>query len=240
MRIKWPACTAAWTSINISERIPVMNSILTNKWAKVVVFVACLGPLGLLVWEGFTGGLGANPVEFIEHATGDWTLRFLAITLTVSPLRKILGLPQLIRFRRMLGLFAFFYGCLHFSIYLGIDQMLNFSDLWKDVLKRRYITVGFTGFVLMIPLAVTSTAAWIRRLGGRRWQILHRLIYASAVAGVIHYYWLVKSDVHIPLEYAAVIGVLLGWRVYAWFTNPNRHPVPGGMARKAPTTAIPE
>ena len=164
-----------------------MNSILTNKWTKVAVFLACLGPLGLLVWEGFHGGWGANPTQFIQHATGDWTLRFLAITLTISPLRKILGLPQLIRFRRMLGLFAFFYVCLHFCIYLGLDQMLDFHGVWADVMKRRYITVGFTGFVLLIPLAVTSTAGWIRRLGGRRWQMLHRLIYLSAIAGVIHF-----------------------------------------------------
>ena len=213
-----------------------MNRILTNKWTKVAVFVACLGPLGLLVWEAFNGGLGANPTEFIEHATGDWILRFLAITLAISPLRQILGLPQLIRFRRMFGLFAFFYGCLHFSIYLGLDQMLNLSDVWKDVMKRPYITVGFTGFVLMIPLAITSTAGWIRRLGVWRWQMLHRLIYLSAVAGVIHYYWQVKSDVHKPLEYAAIVAILLGWRLFLWLHGSHRRPLPGSVSRKEPTT----
>jgi sulfoxide reductase heme-binding subunit YedZ len=213
---------------------------LTNKWTKVAIFLVCLGPLGLLIWEGFNGGLGANPVEFIEHATGDWTLRFLAITLSISPLRKILSQPQLIRFRRMLGLFAFFYASLHFSIYLGIDQMLDLHDVWKDVLMRRYITVGFTGFLLLIPLAITSTAGWIRRLGGRRWQMLHRAIYVSAVAGVIHYYWLVKSDVHIPLEYAGVISILLGWRLYGWVTGPGRRAPVGSVARKEPTTAVTE
>jgi sulfoxide reductase heme-binding subunit YedZ len=213
-----------------------MNRILTSKWTKVAVFVACLGPLGLLIWEAFNGGLGANPAEFIEHATGDWILRFLAITLAISPLRKILGLPQLIRYRRMLGLFAFFYGCLHFSTYLGLDQMLNLHDVWKDVMKRRYITVGFTGFVLMIPLAITSTAGWIRRLGGRRWQMLHRLIYLSAVAGVIHYYWQVKSDVHKPLEYAAIVAILLGWRLFFWLHGSHRRPLPGSGSRKEPTT----
>ena len=214
-----------------------MNSILTNKWTKVAVFLACLGPLGLLVWEGFHGGWGANPTQFIQHATGDWTLRFLAITLTISPLRKILGLPQLIRFRRMLGLFAFFYVCLHFCIYLGLDQMLDFHSVWADVMKRRYITVGFTGFVLLIPLTVTSTARWIRRLGGRRWQMLHRAIYLSAIAGVIHFYWLVKSDVHVPLEYAAVMAILLGWRLYVWYTGPGRPTPANSVARKQPTTA---
>lgn len=217
-----------------------MNSFLTNRWTKAAVFLACLGPLGLLVWEGFNGGLGANPVEFIEHATGDWTLRFLAITLAISPLRKILGLPHLICFRRMLGLFAFFYACLHFSFYIGIDQMLDLHDVWKDVLMRRYITVGFTGFVLLIPLAITSTAGWIRKLGGRRWQMLHRAIYLSAVAGVIHYYWLVKSDVHKPLEYAGVISILLGWRLYVWVSGPGRRAPVGAVARKEPTTAVTE
>jgi methionine sulfoxide reductase heme-binding subunit len=214
-----------------------MNSFLTNKWTKVVVFLICLGPLGLLIWEAFNDELSANPTQFLEHATGDWTLRFVAITLAISPLRKILIMPQLIRFRRMLGLFAFFYACLHFSIYIGFDRVLDFSGVWADVMKRKYITVGFTGFVLMIPLAVTSTAGMIRRLGGKRWQMLHRLIYLTAIAGVIHYYWLVKSDVHVPLEYAAVMAVLLGWRVYVYYTGPGRRTPSGSMARKQPETA---
>jgi len=166
-----------------------MNRLLISKWAKVVVFALCLVPLGILIWEGFHGEWGPNPTQFLEHATGDWILRFLAITLAVSPLRKIkiLGLTQLIRFRRMLGLFAFFYAFLHFSIYLGLDQVLDFHGVWADVVKRPYITVGFTGFVLMIPLAITSTAGMVRRMGYRRWQMLHRAIYVSAVAGVIHF-----------------------------------------------------
>jgi sulfoxide reductase heme-binding subunit YedZ len=213
-----------------------MNSVLTNKWTKVAVFLVCLGPLGLLIWEALHGELSANPTQFLEHATGDWTLRFVAITLAVSPIRKIFGLPQLIRFRRMLGLFAFFYGCLHFSIYLGFDQVLDFHGVWADVMKRKYITVGFTGFVLMIPLAITSTAKMVRRLGYNRWQMLHRLIYLTAIAGVIHYYWLVKSDIHLPLEYAAVMAILLGWRVYVWFTGPRRTPA-RSVARKHPETA---
>ncbi|MBZ5643024.1 MAG: sulfoxide reductase heme-binding subunit YedZ [Acidobacteriia bacterium] len=215
-----------------------MNSILTSKWTKVVVFLACLIPAGLLIRGAITGNLSSNPTQFLEHATGDWTLRFLAITLAISPLRKILGQPQLIRFRRMLGLFAFFYGCCHFCIYIGLDQVLDFSGVWADVMKRRYITVGFTGFVLMIPLAVTSTAGWIRRLGGKRWQMVHRLIYVSAVAGVIHYFWLVKSDIHLPLEYAGVISVLLAWRIYGRYTNPKRHAAIPKMERKNSAPAI--
>ena len=213
-----------------------MNRILTNKWTKVVAFVLCLLPLGILVWEGFHGGWGPNPTQFLEHATGDWILRFLAITLLVTPLRKIFGLTQLIRFRRMFGLFAFFYACLHFCLYIGLDQVLDFHGIWADVIKRKYITVGFTGFVLMIPLAITSTAAMVRRMGYRRWQMLHRLIYVSAIAGVIHFYWLVKSDIHLPLEYAAIMAVLLGWRVYDWYSNRGRKPEPGAPARKEPTT----
>ena len=217
-----------------------MNSILTGKWAKVLVFLICLVPLGVLIWEAFTGGLGANPAQFLEHATGDWTLRFVAITLAVTPLRKLLGQPQLIRFRRMLGLFAFFYGCCHFSIYLTFDQIFDLHGIWADVLKRRYITVGFTGFVLMIPLALTSTAGWIRRMGGRRWAMLHRAIYLTAIAGVIHYYWLVKSDVHVPLEYAAVMAILLGWRVYDHYSKSARRVPAAIQARKGQTTVVPD
>jgi methionine sulfoxide reductase heme-binding subunit len=212
-----------------------MNRILMSKWAKVVVFVLCLVPIGILVWQG-PSGWGANPTQYLEHATGDWILRFLAITLTVTPLAKIFGLKQLVRFRRMLGLFAFFYACLHFSIYIGLDQVLDFRGVWADVMKRPYITVGFTGFTLMIPLAITSTAAMVRRLGFRKWQMLHRLIYVSAVAGVIHFYWLVKSDVHLPLIYAVIMAVLLGWRVLAWFSNRRRKPAQGTPVRKEPTT----
>jgi len=217
-----------------------MNSILTSKWTKVVVFLICLVPLGILIWEAFAGRLGANPTQFLEHATGDWTLRFVAITLAVTPLRKILRQPQLIRFRRMLGLFAFFYGCCHFAIYLTFDQIFDLHGIWADVLKRRYITVGFTGFVLMIPLALTSTAGWIRRMGGRRWAMLHRAIYLTAIAGVIHYYWLVKSDVHLPLEYAAVMAVLLGWRVFDHYAKPRRTTPAAVPTRKEQTSAVSE
>ena len=199
-----------------------MPSLLGNKWTKVPIFLFCLVPLGVLVWRALTANLGANPVEFIQHATGDWTLRFLVFTLSITPLRKLLKLPDLIRFRRMLGLFAFFYACLHFLTYLGPDQSFDLAAIWRDVAKRPFITVGFTAFVLLIPLAITSTAGWIRRLGGRRWQILHRAIYISVICGVIHYYWLVKSAVLRPLTYAAIVAVLLLWRLGDWLIRRGR------------------
>jgi sulfoxide reductase heme-binding subunit YedZ len=197
-------------------------SPLASKWTKVFVFLLCLGPFGFLVWRSFTGNLGPNPVEFYQHATGDWTLRLLVITLCITPFRKLLKLPDLIRFRRMLGLFAFFYACLHFLTYLGPDQSFDLAAIWKDVAKRPFITMGFAAFVLLIPLALTSTAGWIRRLGGRRWQMLHRLIYISAVCGVIHYYWLVKSAVLRPLTYGAIVAALLLWRLADWIIRRGR------------------
>ena len=196
-----------------------MHAILSSKWAKVVVFLLGLAPIGVLGWRALRGDLTANPIEFITHSTGDWTLLFLIFTLCITPLRKLLRLPELIRFRRMLGLFAFFYVCLHFSTWLVLDKFFNLSEMWADVIKRRFITVGFTAFVLLIPLAITSTAGWIRRLGGKRWQQLHRAIYAAAVLGVIHYYWLVKSDVRKPLLYGAIVAILLAWRLVDWFSK---------------------
>jgi sulfoxide reductase heme-binding subunit YedZ len=183
------------------------------RWLKIPVFVACLIPLGHLVWKGFNGMLGANPIEVITRSTGTWTLVFLMVTLAVTPVRKLAGMPWLIRFRRMLGLFAFFYGFLHFMTYFWLDQFFDFPGIVKDIGKRPFITAGFTAFVLMLPLAITSTQGWIRRMGGKRWQALHRLIYVSALAGVVHYYWLVKADIRVPLIFAAVLAVLLGYRV---------------------------
>ncbi len=182
----------------------------------MIVFILCLAPLMRLGWKAYQQDLGANPIEVITHATGDWTLRFLLITLSVTPLRKILKQPWLIRFRRMFGLFAFFYVCLHFLTYIWLDKFFNVHEMLADVVKRKFITVGFTGFVLLIPLAITSTAGWIRRLGGKRWQTLHRLIYVSAIAGVIHYLWLVKADRTKPLEYGFILFVLLAYRVVVW------------------------
>jgi sulfoxide reductase heme-binding subunit YedZ len=196
-----------------------VRALLTSKWTKVVVFFLCLIPFASLVWRSLHSNLGANPVETLQHATGDWTLRFLIFTLCITPFRKLFHLTDLIRFRRMLGLFAFFYVCLHFITYLGPDQQFDLAGMWKDVAKRPFITVGFTAFVLLIPLAITSTAGWIRRLGGKRWQLLHRSIYFAAVLGVIHYYWLVKSDVREPLFYGALVAILLLWRLGSWFSR---------------------
>jgi sulfoxide reductase heme-binding subunit YedZ len=183
---------------------------------KFAVFVACLTPLGRLAWDAYTQNLGANPIEKITHLTGDWTLRFLLITLSITPARKLLGLPNLIKFRRMLGLYAFFYGSLHFLTYIWLDKFFNLHEMIADIEKRKFITIGLTAFTLLIPLAITSTTGWIRRLGGKRWQMLHRLIYLSAICGVIHYLWLVKADVRKPLEYAAILAVLVCYRVVVW------------------------
>lgn len=196
---------------------------------KPVVFAAALAPAAFMIWEALNRELGAEPLKEITHQTGDWTLRFIVITIAISPLRKLSGWNALIKFRRMAGLFAFFYGTTHFLIYVIADRFagLEFRDgivawstagelvasIWDDIYKRPYITVGFTGFVAMIPLAVTSTAGWIRRLGGRNWNRLHRLVYVTAVAGVVHYWWLVKADIRHPAIYAAIVALLLGFRL---------------------------
>jgi sulfoxide reductase heme-binding subunit YedZ len=193
------------------------------RWSKLVVFLLCLAPaldLAYRFWgttHGTEPDLGVNPLEFLTHATGDWTLRFLLITLAITPLRKLLKRPVLIQFRRMVGLFAFFYGCAHLTTYLWFDKAFAWGEILPDVAKRRFIAVGFTAFVLMLPLAITSTSGWIRRLGGKRWQWLHRLIYLSAIAGVIHYWWLVKSDIRKPAMYATALAVLLLYRLIATF-----------------------
>jgi len=187
-----------------------------SRYLKPAVFLACLVPLASLVWKGFHGGLGANPIEKITHTTGDWTLTFLLITLSITPLRKLTRQYWLIGWRRMLGLFAFFYGTLHLMTWVWLDKFFDVHEMLADVAKRRFITAGMTAFALMIPLALTSTKGSIRKLGGKRWQALHRLIYCSAAAGVIHYIWLVKADLRKPLEYAAVLGVLLAYRVAVW------------------------
>jgi methionine sulfoxide reductase heme-binding subunit len=180
-----------------------------KRLAKPVIFIASLSPVFWATYRAFTTGLTANPVEYITHLTGDWTIRFLLITLAITPARKLFHLPDLIRYRRMLGLFAFFYGFLHFTTYFALDKLFMLADMLHDVSRRPFITVGFLGLVLMMPLAVTSTAGWIRRLGGRNWQRLHRLVYISAAAGVVHYYWLVKSDIRLPVLYGVLLGILL-------------------------------
>ena len=210
-----------------------MRALLNSKWSKPVVFLLCLTPLALLIWRWHAQNLTANPIEFITHATGDWTLRFLIITLCITPLRKLLGLPELIRFRRLLGLFAFFYACLHFTTYIWLDKFFDLSEMWKDIAKRKFITVGFAAFLLLIPLALTSTAAAIRWLGGKRWQLLHRLIYFSAAFGVIHYYWLVKSAVLKPLAYGAIVAALLLWRLVNFWGKKKQTGVRAAVQRPA-------
>jgi sulfoxide reductase heme-binding subunit YedZ len=199
------------------------------RWRKVLLFLLGLAPLFWLAWRAWDHRLTANPLEFITHYTGDWTLRLIIISLTVTPLRKVLNLPELIRYRRMIGLFAFFYGCLHFLTYIWFDKFFDVHEMIVDVAKRRYITVGFTGFVMLIPLAVTSTAGWIRRLGGKRWQLLHRLVYLTAVCGVVHYYWLVKSDIRLPVFYGILVALLLGWRIASRKRAPGRPASPPSL-----------
>ena len=165
-------------------------------------------------WRGQPFNLGANPIEFITRDLGEWTLIFLMITLAVTPLRRLNGWQWLIKLRRMLGLFAFFYAALHFVTYIWLDQFFDVQDIVKDVIKRPFITVGFAAFLCLIPLAVTSTNAMVKRLGGKRWQALHRLVYAIGILGVVHYWWLVKKDIREPLFYAAILSLLLGLRIY--------------------------
>jgi len=195
---------------------------MRSRWIKVAVFALGLAPLAWMGWRTWNRDLTANPVEYLQHFTGNWTLRLIVATLAVTPLRKLLRLPALIRFRRMVGLFAFFYGCLHFTTYLWLDKDFELREMLKDVGKRPFITAGFAALLLMAPLAVTSTAGWIRRLGGKRWQLLHRLVYLSATAAVVHYYWLVKSDVRLPLLYATLVALLLAYRLIA----ASRRPAP--------------
>jgi sulfoxide reductase heme-binding subunit YedZ len=225
--------------------------MLKSPWTKALLFVLCLLPFAHLaavalayvlqpdlstgLWRFLVPSLPPNPLDFFTHLTGDWTIRLIVITLAITPLRKLLGVPDLIRFRRPLGLFAFFYGCLHFLTYLWFDKLFDLHEIWKDVAKRPFITAGFTAFVLMVPLALTSTKGWIRRLGGRRWQRLHRLIYVTAIAAVVHYYWLVKSDVRLPLLYGALVAVLLVYRLVVSLMRRARERA--GAAKPAPAEA---
>ncbi len=196
------------------------------KYLKPGIFLVCLLPLARLAWKALNHGLGANPIQVITFSTGTWTLVFLMLTLSVTPARRLSKLFWLIQYRRMLGLFAFFYGCLHFLTYVWLDQFFDIHSIYKDIFKRPFITAGFTAFVLMIPLALTSTQRAIRRLG-KRWQMLHRLIYLSAIAGVIHYIWLVKKDVRTPLIYAFILAILLLYRILAKALRPAlSHPAP--------------
>ena len=194
-----------------------MSLSFPKRWIgplKGLVFIAALIPLARIIYAIGVDpiSLGANPAETILHMTGDWVLYFLLITLAVTPLRKLTGLNDLIKFRRMLGLFAFFYASVHFLAYIGFDRLFDFSDMAREIVKRPFILVGFAAFVLLIPLAITSTRGWVLRLGGARWALLHKAIYPIAVLGVVHYWWLVKRDITWPLVFALVLAVLLAYR----------------------------
>jgi sulfoxide reductase heme-binding subunit YedZ len=199
-----------------------------NRWwiLKPVVFLACLGPTVWsahavwLLYNGINPGLSANPIKDVTEVTGIWTLRFLMITLSITPLRRLTGWNSLTRMRRMMGLFTFFQGFVHLMTYIWLDQFFAFGEIVKDIIKRPFITSGMAAFTLMIPLAITSTKKWIARLGGKKWQLLHRLIYFSAAGGVLHYYFFVKSDIEDPVAYGVLLAVLLGFR--AWHTVRER------------------
>ncbi|HET8760624.1 MAG TPA: protein-methionine-sulfoxide reductase heme-binding subunit MsrQ [Nitrospiria bacterium] len=183
-------------------------------WIKPAVFGICLFPLVWLAWDGVTGHLGANPIEAVVRRTGVWAINFLLISLAVTPARRLPGGNRLIAFRRMLGLFAFFYAGVHLMTYVGLDQFFAVQDIVKDVIKRPFITIGMASFILLVPLAVTSTNRMIARLGGARWRMLHRLVYVIGIGGVLHYFWLVKADIRSPLIYAGLLAALLGARVW--------------------------
>lgn len=191
------------------------------RFTKALVFINSLVPLALLAWDGARSQLGANPLEYVTRTTGMLTLIFLVLSLAVTPLRKITGWNWLGMHRRMLGLYGFFYGALHFLTYIWFDRFFNFKSAVGDVIQRPFIAVGFAAFLIMIPLAVTSTNGMVRRLGGKRWSRLHKAAYVAAALGVLHYWMLVKSDVRLPLGFALVLGVLLGYRIFAANRSPK-------------------
>jgi sulfoxide reductase heme-binding subunit YedZ len=195
--------------------------IKRNTVLKPIVFLACLAPFIGLVYAGFSAHLGADPVMRVQRITGGWTLKLLLVSLAITPLRRMTGVNWLIQYRRMIGLFSFFYGCLHLLTYLVLDQNFNPARIAHDIGKRPFITVGFAAWVLLVPLAITSTQAAIRRLG-KKWQTLHRIVYLAAAFGVLHFYWLVKKDVSEPLSYAAVLAILLGYRAVLYAAERTR------------------
>jgi sulfoxide reductase heme-binding subunit YedZ len=203
---------------------------------KPALFLACLLPLAHLTWRGLTDRLGADPIREIQIETGLWTLRLLAATLTITPVRRLSGWNGLVKYRRMLGLFTFFYASLHLTWWIGVDWFFDFRAMWEEIVKHKYILVGMATFLLMTPLAITSTKGWVRRLGGGRWARLHRLVYLCAIGGTVHYLWAVKKDTFYPLVYFTVFALLLGYRAYVWWGGRRRaiagpHPEPQPVPR---------
>ena len=201
-----------------------------RKIAKPIVFAACLVPLAWIAWTAYasgfgpTGPLGANPIEYINRYLGDWAIRFLLMALAVTPVRGITGWNSVMRFRRMIGLYAFFYVCLHLSSYIVLDQFFDWGEIWRDIVKRNFITVGMVNFVLLVSLAATSTNAMVKRLGGKRWTRLHKLIYPAGILACFHFYMMRKGVQLEPIIYAGICAVLLGYRVFASFRKKARVP----------------
>ena len=213
-------------------------SAATLRWLKSTLFIICLVPIASLAYGVFTASISGDPVETMTEVTGQWGLRFLLLTLTITPLRKLLKMPDLIKFRRMLGLFAFFYAFCHLNVYIVFDQFFDFPAIWRDTLEKKFVFAGMLALVLMIPLAITSTNGWVKRLGGKRWQRLHKLVYIIAIAAVVHFIWLVKADLSEPLVYALILAVLLGYRVVG--KKPKEQVSPNhATARTAPEQTVP-
>jgi len=198
-----------------------------SRFGKIVVFINSLVPIVLLFWDLYHKRVGPNPLEFVTRTTGMLTLIFLSLTVAVTPLRKIFGINALVKYRRMLGLFAFFYGALHLLTYVWFDRLFNFVSMVQDVARRPFILVGMTAFVLMVPLAITSSNKMVKRLGGKRWARLHRLVYLAAIAGVVHFWMLVKSDIRLPLTFGFILLFLLGFRLFSKYA-PAQPPNAGG------------
>ncbi|MCW9032820.1 MAG: protein-methionine-sulfoxide reductase heme-binding subunit MsrQ [Rhodospirillales bacterium] len=198
---------------------------MSRTWGKPLVFIASLGPAIWLAWAAYMGELGANPIEYINRFLGDWALRFLILGLAITPVRKLTGLNALARFRRMIGLFGFFYASLHILNYIAIDQFFDWQEIWTDIIKRTYITVGMVAFLALIPLAVTSTNAMVKRLGGARWRKLHRLAYFAAPAACFHFIMMVKADLREPAIYSLILIILLALRLKKPKKKSPAHPV---------------
>jgi methionine sulfoxide reductase heme-binding subunit len=224
-----------WTSARTSETSPVTRAAIITRVVKPVLYIAAVLPFAWLVFALVSGLVMGDEVKFMQHVTGDTALTCLMLSLTITPLRRLTGWNEVIKVRRLIGLTAFWYACLHLSTYLVFDQALSIDEIAKDIVKHPWVLVGFTAFLCLVPLAITSTTGWVRRLGGKRWQRLHRLVYVAAIAGVLHYFWLVKKDIQAPLVYGAILLVLLGSRV--WFMRSGAARATSSATRTARVTA---